>query len=202
MRNLMTTIKFTMLAAMLSTIFCLPVFTSQASAATTHTPVLFVHGLGGSSSNFMYIKSYLLSQGWTQDELYSIDLPSKNGTQAMNAPAIRRMVDDILARTGSTKVNIIAHSMGGANSLYYILNYGGGDKVDKLITLGGANRLTTGTAPAGIDMTSIYSINDQIVSNYLSIVDGANNIRISGVYHVGLIFNSYVNSLVLNALQE
>ncbi len=176
--------------------------TPSAKAATTHTPIIFVHGLGGSASNFLYIQSFLARQGWSSDEMYAIDLPTKNGVQTLNAAAIRSLVDDVLARTGSSKVNIVAHSMGGANSLYYILNYGGASKVDKLITLGGANRLTTNRAPDGVNVTSIYTLNDQIVSNYLSNLDGANNIRIYGVMHIGLLANSTVNGHILDALQQ
>ncbi|MEW4371043.1 alpha/beta fold hydrolase [Paenibacillus sp. JQZ6Y-1] len=195
-------LRLTIVMALLVSLTGLWGNTPSASAATTHTPIIFVHGLGGSASNFIAIESYLTRQGWSSNELYAIDLPTKNGVQTLNAAAIRSKVDDVLARTGSTKVNIVAHSMGGANSLYYIINYGGADKVDKLITLGGANRLTTNSAPAGVDVTSIYTLNDQIVSNYLSILDGANNIRIAGVMHIGLLYNSNVNSLILEALQK
>jgi triacylglycerol lipase len=175
---------------------------SKAEAATNNTPVVFVHGLGGSDSNFYFIERYLQGQGWSRDELHAIDLPSKQGQQQLNAAAISRFVDDVLAETGSDKVNIVAHSMGGANSLYYIQNYGGSDKVDKLVTLGGANRLTTSRAPAGIDTTSIYSTNDMIVSSYLSVLSGANNIRLYGISHIGLLNNYQVEGHIKDALQN
>ena len=96
----------------------------------------------------------------------------------------------------------VAHSMGGANSLYYILNRGGIDKVDKLITLGGANRLTTSSAPRGVIVTSIYSTSDTIVSPLLSRLDGANNISVNLVSLIGLLYNSRVNALIKAALIE
>lgn len=176
--------------------------TERAAAATARTPVVFVHGLTGSDSNFTFIESYLRSQGWSKDELFAIDLPSKQGNQLLNSAAISQFVDDVLRQTGHSKVNIVAHSMGGANSLYYILNRGGASKVDKLVTLGGANRLTTNTAPQGISVTSIYSLNDTIVSPVLSRLDGATNIPVSLVSHVGLLFNSRVNGLIKTALNE
>ncbi|MDQ0229881.1 esterase/lipase family protein [Metabacillus malikii] len=177
---------------------------AKASAAvqTTKTPVVFVHGLTGSDSNFALIKGYLRTQGWASNELYAIDLPSKQGHQELNSAAIQRFVDNVLSQTGSTKVNIVAHSMGGANSLYYILNKGGASKVDKLVTLGGANQLTTRVAPQGIDTTSIYSTSDYIVRPYLSKLYGANNIEIRGVSHIGLLSSYQVNSLIKTALQE
>ncbi|WP_274380028.1 esterase/lipase family protein [Paenibacillus mucilaginosus] len=180
----------------------MPPSKAEAAEPTARTPVVFVHGLSGSDSNFAYIKYYLQKQGWTSDELYAIDLPSKQGNQLLNSAAIASFVDDVLSKTGHTKVNIVAHSMGGANSLYYILNRDDASKVDKLITLGGANRLTTSDAPAGVNVTSIYSTSDTIVANYLSILNGANNIRISGVSHIGLIFSSQVNQLIQTALEE
>ncbi|PAF37667.1 esterase [Terribacillus saccharophilus] len=173
---------------------------TKVQAATDNTPVVFVHGLTGSDSNFYFIERYLQNQGWSSDELYSIDLPSKQGLQELNSSAIQGFVDDVLEETGSDKVNIVAHSMGGANSLYYILNKGGGDKVDKLVTLGGANRLTTSAAPSGIDTTSIYSTSDYVVSSYLSVLTGANNIRIYGVSHIGLLNSYQVNGHIKEAL--
>jgi triacylglycerol lipase len=178
----------------------LPGKQQEATAATVRTPVVFVHGLYGSDSNFFYIRNYLLSQGWSSNELYSIDLPSKSGNQSLNSAAIASFVDDVLRRTGSMKVNLIGHSMGGANSLYYILYRGGSSKVDKLVTLGGANSLTTRYAPSGNDTTSIYTNDDRIVANSMSYLIGANNIEISGVSHIGLISSSKVNGLIRTAL--
>ncbi|ODP28376.1 Triacylglycerol lipase [Paenibacillus nuruki] len=191
------------LSVLLLSVFSLGVFTpNQATAATTRTPVIFVHGLGGTASNFTYIESYLSRQGWASNERYAIELPSKSGNQLLNAATISRKVDEVLAQTGSQKVNIVAHSMGGANSLYYILNNGGLSKVDKLVTIGGANRLTTSRAPEGIKVTSIYTINDQIVSNQLSMLDGANNIRVFGMAHIGLLYSPSVSALITTALEE
>lgn len=174
----------------------------SAATATSKTPVVFVHGLTGSDTNFALIKRYLRSQGWADNELYAIDLPSKQGHQELNSTAIKLFVDDVISKTGSSKVNIVAHSMGGANSLYYILNKGGSSKVEKLITLGGANRLTTNYAPEGIKTTSIYSSSDFIVRPYLSMLYGANNIEIRGVSHIGLLSNYQVNNLIKSALEE
>lgn len=182
---------------LLSLLFCMNTF-----AATARTPIVFVHGLGGDAINFYLMKNYLKSQGWQDNELYALALPTKNGNQRLNSGYIRDSVNQIISSTGHSKVNIVAHSMGGANSLYYILFNGGQEKVDKLITLGGANKLTTNEAPQGVKVTSIYSTADMVVNPYLSKLYGAENIPINYVDHVSLLANAQVNQLILTALKK
>ncbi|NMM63993.1 alpha/beta fold hydrolase [Clostridium sp. P21] len=173
-------------------------------AKTEHNPVVFVHGLGGASYNFVFIENYLLTQGWSRNELFAVDLPDKvldPANNFVNSAVLNTYIDNVLKSTGKSKVDIVAHSMGGANSLYYINYLKGVNKVDKLVTLGGANGLVTSTAPKGVAVTSIYSSNDMVVANYLSYLNGANNIRISGVGHIGLLANNTVNTLIVRALK-
>jgi triacylglycerol lipase len=164
-------------------------------------PVIFVHGLGGAAYNFTSIQSHLQSNGWDSDSMKALDLPSKSGAQTTNANAISETVDEMLQKTGASEVDIVAHSMGGANSLYYIINNGGSDKVEKLVTLGGANRLTTSTVPDEINMTSITGTSDAIVSASLSNITGAETVSLSGVGHIALLSNSQAKSEIVKALQ-
>lgn len=171
----------------------------------THDPVIFVHGLGGNSTNFYFIRTYLKQQGWADNELYAIELLDKTGNSITNAKQLSTYVDDVLRKTGKKKVDIIGHSAGGINALTYILT-DGGNKVNDVVTLGSPNRVITTKAPVGTDpnrkilYTSIYSKNDYITPNKLSILDGAKNIEITGVDHFGLVTSKKVNDLIKVAL--
>lgn len=179
--------------------------TVSEAQRVTHDPVIFVHGLGGNSTNFYFIKTYLKQQGWADNELYAIELVDKTGNSITNAKQLATYVDDVLKKTGKKKVDIIGHSAGGINALTYILNTGG-SKVSDVVTLGSPNRVITTKAPVGTDpnrkilYTSIYSTTDYITPYRMSILDGAKNIQISGVDHLGLVTSKKVNELIRVAL--
>ena len=82
-----------------------------------HDPILFVHGYGGSSANWETMKQRFLDDGWQSVELYSYNY-SFVSSNATTAAEIRDQVDDIISKTGATKVDIIAHSMGSISTRY------------------------------------------------------------------------------------
>jgi len=107
----------------------------------THDPILFVHGYLGSTANFDTMRQRFLADGWKDYELYAYNY-SFLSSNATTATEIRDQVNDIISKTGATKVDIIAHSMGSVSSRYYLKNLGGTDKIDAWVSLAGPNHGT------------------------------------------------------------
>lgn len=197
----------TFVLSVLLTFSALTSFTPNTEAATTkHNPVVFVHGIGGSASNFYGIKNYLASQGWDRNQFYAVEFYNKQGSNSTNGPQLKRYVDSVLQKTGAKKVDIVAHSMGGANTMYFIKNLGGETKVSNVVTLAGANGLTTNQAINGpgednkIKYTSIYSLSDGVVAANLSYLNGGKNIRLPGITHLQFLYNNQVNQYIKDGL--
>ena len=106
-----------------------------------HDPILFVHGYGGSSANFDTMRQRFAADGWQNFELYAYNY-SFLSSNATTAAEIRDQVDDIIRKTGATKVDIIAHSMGSVSSRYYLKNLDGTSRIDAWVSLGGPNHGT------------------------------------------------------------
>ncbi len=174
----------------------------QTSSIDFDKPIVLVHGIGGAGYNFYSIERKLRSIGYDRSDLHAIDFADRSGNNYRNSRQLRDFINDLLTDYDVDEVNIIAHSMGGANTLRYLTQLGGVEHVDKVITLGGANRLGASSVPDGVSFTSIYSSSDLIVANSLSRIDGANNIHVPGVTHLLLLTNNRVQDLIIEALEK
>ena len=106
-----------------------------------HDPVLLVHGYAGNGGNWGDMKARFLADGWSASELYACNY-SFTASNAVSASEIGEQVDEILARTGAERVDIIAFSIGSVSSRYYLKNLGGSSKVDAWVSLAGPNHGT------------------------------------------------------------
>jgi triacylglycerol lipase len=114
---------------------------ADAAPGISNDPILFVHGYAGNGGNWENMKSRFLADGWQPNELYSCNY-SFTASNTVSAAEIAQQVDDILALTGASKVDIVAFSMGSVSSRYYLKNLGGNAKVDAWVSLAGPNHGT------------------------------------------------------------
>lgn len=104
-------------------------------------PILFLHGWGRTWWDWKTLLGNFSVEGWPDDLFYYDDFEDGNNCSMQaninNAHAIKRWVDEILEERDVEKVDIIAHSMGGVSSRYYVKFLGGIDKIDDLVMLVG-----------------------------------------------------------------
>ncbi len=188
-------------------------------------PLLLIHGYQCNRGFWFWLRPRLEAAGWTV-ATHSMEPP---WTEIDNyADGIARRIDDVLAATGARQVILIGHSMGGLACRTYLRAHGK-DKVARMITLGSVHHGTrlarlgigpnarqmrignpwllalgaSGAVPLPRGSVSIYSCHDNFVypQETGSRLEGATNVAIGGVGHLGMAFSPYVLGKLLEALE-
>jgi triacylglycerol lipase len=110
--------------------------------AAAKDPVVFVHGYASTGSVWNTMISRFRAAGYSSSQLYAFTY-SYNQSNATSASQLGAFVDNVRARTGAAKVDLVNHSMGGLVTRYYVKNLGGTATVDQWGSLAGANHGTT-----------------------------------------------------------
>ncbi|MDA0563903.1 triacylglycerol lipase [Streptomonospora sp. S1-112] len=135
------------LTALLTTAALLAAAAAPGAAhAQERVPVLFVHGYGGSAGNWDDLAADLVADGWPEADLHAIDYDS-TASNTETAEVIAAEVDAVLAESGADRVDIVAHSMGGLSSRWYLKFLGGHERVDDWVSLAGPNQGSTVRLP-------------------------------------------------------
>lgn len=133
------------MAALAAALCILPQLGAAAEAApgagaqaSPSDPVILVEGTGSSDPLLPILDLTLLTRRLQADghQAFVFRLPGQGlGDIRDTSAALAPFVDQVLAETGATKVDLVGHSQGGIVSRYYIKFLGGSDKVDSLVSL-------------------------------------------------------------------
>ncbi|MEH0820544.1 MULTISPECIES: lipase family alpha/beta hydrolase [unclassified Micromonospora] len=107
---------------------------STTAAAANANPVIVVGGLIGVSIAYEPIAARLRADGF---RVSIFQIPGLGfGDIRESARAFKTYVDQVRARTGAAKVDLVAHSEGGLVSRWYVKFLGGADAVGRYVSLG------------------------------------------------------------------
>jgi triacylglycerol lipase len=110
--------------------------------ASTHRPVIFVHGLGSDELNLWFLAiAHFKTQGYTPGDITVIQYVSMNGALPASAQ-LATEVDWLIAHTGKPKVDIVSHSFGSLVTKHCIVEGGCQGKVARWESLAGAQNGT------------------------------------------------------------
>ncbi|MGC4114578.1 MAG: alpha/beta fold hydrolase [Myxococcales bacterium] len=187
-------------------------------------PVVFVHGYTQNRANFLRMARSLGTSsagpmyGFNYNWLLTIE-PC--------ADSLNRFVDQVLAETGATKVDLVCHSLGGLVARTMLAN-GGAAKVRSVATLGsphfgvtwklpllggcgpqmkeGNPFLAALAKPVPMPLLSLFSTHDNIVhppkASSVESIGGADHLLEAGYGHLSLLFVPEVTQLVRRFLES
>ncbi|GAA3434294.1 esterase/lipase family protein [Kutzneria kofuensis] len=107
------------------------------------TPILLLHGIGDNRSVFAVLGAALRRRGFgvVHAVNYSV-LTAVTGDVRTAASMFGEQVEQVCELTGSDRVHVVGHSLGGLIARYYVQRRGGDERVDTLVTLGTPHRGT------------------------------------------------------------
>jgi triacylglycerol lipase len=193
--------------------------------ATAATPVLLVHGFGGAKSSWSSVARALGTRGLAVDTMTYA--PVGNSVEQL-ADRLVAHVETLLSQTGSQKVHLVGHSLGGVIIAQAISDPRLNRRVETVITLGspfggspwaGAlpvvdmvralrpgstllRRLAATPLPPGVRWVSVTAAMDIIVPGLRSMPPHpqAETITVDGVGHLGMLMSRRVIAYVTAAL--
>jgi|SRR5208337_1176696 len=182
-------------------------------------PVMLVHGYRCNAGLWWWMIPRLRAAGFETD---AIDLEPALVTIDRFAEQLHRHIEACLPHTGSAKLRLVTHSMGGLVARAYLQRYGAA-RVNKLITLAcphhgtriarlgcgqNAREMEPGSAwlaalgeHAPVPSVTIWTAQDNFVSPQTSSrLSGAQDIALAGMGHLSFVFSRRVLDIVLKEL--
>jgi pimeloyl-ACP methyl ester carboxylesterase len=101
--------------------------------AALDTPVLLVHGFGHNRSGWFVLSQHLRDAGFTSVHTMNYD-PFRYDVPEL-AAALRDRVDLLRDITGSDRVHVVGHSLGGILLRWYVQELGGDEAVATAVTV-------------------------------------------------------------------
>ncbi|MFE4859073.1 alpha/beta fold hydrolase [Streptomyces sp. NPDC056670] len=114
-----------------------------APAAAAPVPVVFVHGRNADPGVWGTMKDRFEHAGYPEGDLFAWGYDSSRSTNEVLAGQFAAYVDSVRAQTGSSQVDIVAHSQGSLPTRWYVKFGGGTNVVRHWVSLGGPNHGTS-----------------------------------------------------------
>ncbi|MFF9275194.1 esterase/lipase family protein [Streptomyces griseosporeus] len=102
--------------------------------APDRPPVVLLHGFIDNRSVFVLLRRSLAQHG--RQRIESLNYSPLTCDIRAAADLLGRHIEEICERTGSERVDVVGHSLGGLIARYYVQRLGGDQRVRTLVTLG------------------------------------------------------------------
>ncbi|MDX1495481.1 MAG: hypothetical protein R3253_15545, partial [Longimicrobiales bacterium] len=94
--------------------------TPDRSASSGEVPVLLVPGWLDTARDLAALRIRFLGAGWPEGHVVAVSFEEPTGSNREHARELAAVIDSVLEATGAPEVDIVAHSMGGLATRWYL----------------------------------------------------------------------------------
>lgn len=145
-------------------------------------PIVFVHGFLGSGDNWAIQMQRFNSNGYCHQRMFVFDWNTINRSKTTDS-LLNDFIDEVLRKTNSTQVDLIAHSAGGGLCYNYLNDSLHALKVAHYIHIGSGKMKAAAGKNAEVKTMNIYSKADMVVKTGGDI-PGAVNVVLQNADHM------------------
>ena len=190
-------------------------------------PILLVPGWLDTARDLAALRIRLLAAGWPDDHVETITFEDPTGSNRDHAVELARAVDTLLAHAGAEEIDIVAHSMGGLATRWYLrtdstapvrrvvfigsphrgtlsahLAWGGG-REEMMPESAFLDTLNADPAPLGVEAITVRTLVDtHIVPGESATLPGVSDHLICCPTHAGLLRDEDVFRILVDFLED
>ncbi len=97
----------------------------RVPVGSVSVPVLLVPGWFDTARDLAALRIRLVNSGWPSTHVATVTFEEPTGSNRDHAEELRVAVAELLEQSGAQQVDIVAHSMGGLATRWYLLQEGG-----------------------------------------------------------------------------
>jgi pimeloyl-ACP methyl ester carboxylesterase len=187
-------------------------------------PVLLVPGWKDRARVLAPLARFLSSSGWPDGSVRAIEFRDPFGSNIAHAEELAHAIAELRRHTGTTHVDVVAHSMGGLAFRYFLKEAGADHGIARTVFLatphagtlaawlafgGSRQELLPGSAflnalgplPPGVRAVCIHTPWDlRVLPRRSAVLDGVEAVRVDRVTHRGMLRNIRVHTVIRSAL--
>lgn len=114
---------------------------TEAMPGWARLPVLLVPGWSDGPEELEPLRNRFLRAGWPAGEVMAVEFDDPVGSNLDHADEIAAALDSLKRRTGSAEVDVVAHSMGGLATRWYLKD-AGAESIRRVVFLATPHRGT------------------------------------------------------------
>ena len=193
------------------------------------TPVLIVPGWSDQAGDVEPLRQRFVDAGWPEPAVGVVGFQNPFGSNESHAREVAVAVQFLQESTGAGQVDVVAHSMGGLATRYFLHFENGSESVRRVVFLGTPHRGTVAAVlawgdggremvpgspfleklnsqdpvPLGVDVLAVRtSVDLRVIPASSAILPGAENVEVCCPTHAGMVDDDRTFQEVLGFLQR